>query len=485
MAFVSAQTALAVMVMYYMVKLNIFPNWLVIISSLFCAFMSVVSMFFTIGGVKLRRIIAAIMAAIFCVIAVIPVSMMSHMNLMLNKLQSEMTEYDSVYEIIVKKDDSANYLNDISKYVIGVDISYDIKSLNKAISEVENKINCDLEIVTYNSHTELWDAFMKDNEVDAIFIYSAFFEIFKELYVSIGKDINDDVKQLDNVKVTVQIEKPVEKEETEVEVEKDNLKLHEKPFALYVSGIDVEGSINIRSRSDVNILIVINPVTKRMVLATVPRDTYVPLKGVSHGEYDKLTHAGIYGKNCSVSIATLEEYIYTGINIDRWIRVNFSSLERIVDALDGIEVESKFSFSQNGYYFNKGTNYLDGERALAFCRNRKSFAEGEQQRGKNQLEVIKGIFNKAISPAILKGYSDVFDEIIDSVQTNLSADDITGLVKMQLTDGAKWDIQMAAIEVDYTYDYCYSMPDSKLCVGIMNEESRLEVIDIINSVINE
>ena len=132
----------------------------------------------------------------------------------------------------------------------------------------------------------------------------------------------------------------------------------------------------------------------------------------------------------------------------------------------------------------KGLNQLNGKQALAFARNRKSFAEDDMQRGRNQLEVIKGIFNRAISPAILTSYSAILNEISDCIQTNLSYNDITGLVKMQLSDGASWQIDTASIYVDYKYDYCYSMSGQKLCVGVMSEESRLQAIEKINQVLN-
>lgn len=305
---------------------------------------------------------------------------------------------------------------------------------------------------------------------------------FREAYEAQNDQIENHVKIVDKITVSVDIETPPTASPSTPPEE--SLQLWERPFVIYVSGIDVAGKITTRSRSDVNILIAINPNTKKMILVTVPRDTYVPFPGVTDGAYDKLTHAGIYGDNCAVSIATLEQYIYTGITIDKWIRVNFTSVERIVDALGGITVESQYNFSSGNYTFVKGMNELDGKQALAFARNRKSFAEGDMQRGRNQLEVIKGIFNKAISPAILSSYSEILDEIADCVQTNLSYSDITGLVKMQLSDGASWQIDTASIYVDYKYDYCYSMSGQKLCVGVMSEESRLEAIEKINSVLN-
>lgn len=482
----SAHFGMSALLIYYILKLDVLPNSMVMIAVAICVLLMIIEALLLIGKKKATKIIAAVLATIFCVLSVVPVNIMRHTNNTLKNLQGETSEYNSSYEVVVRCDDNAEYLNDIAKYKIGADITHDRASISKAIYDIEAKVGSQLKITEYESHTELWDALVNTKEVEAIVIDRSFYEMYEELYTTMGDSIDNYVKCIENVTVTIIVDKPPVNEENidDKDNNASNQALSERPFVIYVSGIDVAGKITMRSRSDVNILIVINPLTKKMVLATVPRDTYVPFPGVTHGSNDKLTHAGIYGDNCSVSIATLEEHIYTGVSIDRWIRVNFTSLERIVDALGGIEVESKYSFNQNGYHFEKGTNYLNGKMALAFSRNRKSFAEGDQQRGKNQLEVIKGIFNKAISPSILGAYTEIFEEIIDSVQTNLTSEDITGLVKMQLTDGASWDIQTTAISVDYTYDYCYSMPGMKLCVGLIREESRLEVLNLINSVIN-
>lgn len=480
----SAQTAITALLMYYISKLDVLPEWIVLVVVAVCSCLVIINMLLICFFQRKRyKLLATLIAVAFCVIAVIPVNLMRHAEYTLNNLQGATIEYDSTYEIVVRKDDNASYLNDVAMYKIGIDVSHDLESVNQAIKDVEQKLGINLQIVEYDSYPNLLNALVETKEVSAAFMDTSFLDMFDEMYESNNQNINDHIKRIENVTVTIKVETN-ENEQSQDDIREYNL--YEKPFVIYISGIDVSGKITSRSRSDVNILIVMNPIDKKILLVTVPRDTYVPLSGDEdekfNGKYDKLTHAGIYGDNCSVSISTLEKSVYTGINIDRWIRVNFTSLKRIVDALDGIEVKSKYSFSQNGYYFSKGTNYLDGEEALAFCRNRKSFADGEQQRGKNQLEVIKGIFNKAISPKILQAYTDVFDEIIDSVQTNLTADDIKGLVKMQLKDGASWNIETAAIRVDYKNDYCYAL-QAKACVGIMQEESRLEVLEQIKDIL--
>lgn len=477
--------ALSIVFSVYILKLNVLPDSTNILCIVFLALTLLLSALMLIGNTKPRQILCAFIASLLCIIMVFPIHVMKHTHHTLNNLQGESQVYHTGYEILVRKDDSAQILSDISKYKFGIDTSYDRQSANEALKSISHKLgDIALYYEEYSSSATLWSALVDTKVVDVVLIESNFYEMFKESYASKNDNIENYVKKIENITVAIDVEKPEEKPEKEEDISKEPQKpLNERPFVIYVSGIDIAGKITMRSRSDVNILIVINPKTKKMVLATVPRDTYVPFPGVTNGEYDKLTHAGIYGNNCSVSIATLEQYIYTGVKIDRWIRVNFTSVERIVDALGGITVESQYNFSLHGHSFVKGKNHLNGEEALAFSRNRKSFAQGDMQRGRNQLEVIKGIFAKAISPAILSGYSDILNEITDCVQTNLSYEDITGLVKMQLSDGASWDIDTASIYVEYKDDYCYSLGSAN-CVGVMSEKSRLEVLGKINDVLN-
>lgn len=477
------QLALSVVFVTYLIKLNILPDSANVICVVVIAIANVLTAFFFAGKTKRKKIACTFISCILCIIMLLPIRVMKITDNTLKNLQGETTVYHTGYEILVRKDDKAKILNDIASYKFGIDTSYDKESANEAIKHISEKLNgTTLDYKEYASSATLWEALVTSKEVDVVIIESTFYDMFDELYAVEGDRADNYVKKVENITVSIEVQKP-EAPNPDKDTQPDKQKeLNKRPFVLYVSGIDVSGKITMRSRSDVNILIVINPITKKMVLATVPRDTYVPFPGVTNGSPDKLTHAGIYGDNCSVSIATLEEHIYTGVKIDRWIRVNFTSVQRIVDALGGITVESKFDFSQSGYSFVKGKNNLNGAQALAFARNRKSFGEGDMQRGRNQLEVIKGIFAKAISPAILTCYSDILNEISGCIQTNLTYEDITGLVKMQLSDGASWDIDTASIYVNYKYDYCYSM-SGKLCVGVMSEKSRLEVLEKINSVI--
>ncbi len=210
----------------------------------------------------------------------------------------------------------------------------------------------------------------------------------------------------------------------------------DRVFTMYISGIDNRGGLIAKSRSDVNILATVNVDTRQVVLVSTPRDFYVPLP-ISNGYPDKLTHAGIYGVD--VSIGTLE--MLYDIDVDYYFRVNFNGFEKIVDALGGVTVHSDYAFTTpGGYSFQKGENNLNGEQALVFARERKSFSEGDRQRGKNQMAVIKAVINKAMSPAILSNYAELMESMEGSFETSMPYDVIAELVRDMLTKGGSWNI---------------------------------------------
>ncbi len=223
---------------------------------------------------------------------------------------------------------------------------------------------------------------------------------------------------------------------TEVKKEK-NVDVTE-PFNVYISGIDVDGPITTNSRSDVNLIMTVNPQTKKILLTTTPRDYYVTIPEVSGEKRDKLTHAGIYGVDRSM--ATLEN-LY-GIDISYYARINFTSLVKIVDALDGVDVDSDYEFTtlHGNYKINKGMNHLNGEQALGFARERYSFEDGDNQRGRDQEKVLTAIIHKATTPAILKNANELIAGVSDSVQTNMTSEEMSKFIQMQLDDPSSWNV---------------------------------------------
>ena len=236
----------------------------------------------------------------------------------------------------------------------------------------------------------------------------------------------------------------------------------EDTFNVYLSGIDVYGAISTNSRSDVNIIATVNPKTRQILLTTTPRDFFVTIPGVSGGQKDKLTHAGIYGVDAS--IATLENLYDTEIPF--YARVNFTSIMEIVNVLGGVDVYSEYSFttSDNVVYIQKGMNHLNGKQALSFARERYNVPGGDEQRGRNQQAVIVAMIRKMISPQILIKANGIIDSVSGNVETNMSQKQIQQLIKMQLNEGGSWNIYSTSVTGSGGSDYTYSIPGTAVYV---------------------
>ena len=362
---------------------------------------------------------------------------------------------------VVLNDDPAYTLEDACDYNFGVQQISGSDRVEQAIDEMNKKLGQD---ITYSTNEDIYSLVeaLYSGEVDAIIYNTAYTDSIVEAYAS----FEEDVRELEAVEI-----------KTKLENSGDNKKVTKEPFTVYISGIDTEGSISTTSRSDVNMLVTINPKTKQVLMTSVPRDYYVPLSGVSGGSYDKLTHAGLYGVQCSMD--TLSELF--DVKIDYYARVNFTTLRDMVNALGGVDLDSRYEFTTiSGEYFVQGMNYdVDGTAALAFARERYNLPNGDNDRVLNQQTVLKAIINKCTSPAILKGYMGIMESLSDRFETSLSQSQISSLVRMQLSDGASWQIMSSSVNGYNSEDYCYSAGDSLLYVMEPNYESVNTVADFI------
>ena len=262
-------------------------------------------------------------------------------------------------------------------------------------------------------------------------------------------------------------------------------KITKEPFVVYLSGVDNRGELTEKARSDVNILAVVNPTTKQAALINTPRDYYVDLAGTD--SKDKLTHAGLYG--VETSMATLGN-LY-GVNVEHYLRINFAGFINIIDAIGGVDVYSDQAFTSvgsPGYYdpttFAEGWNHLDGKSALAFARERHAFKTGDIQRGINQMKVIDAMVNKLKSPALLMGFSKLMDAAADCFVTSLSQEQISALVRMQLSDLSSWDIQSHSVTgTGAKSTKCYSAKGQSLYVMKPDENSVNEAKALIAAVL--
>ena len=386
--------------------------------------------------------------------------------------------------VIVNADDPAQSLDDVKGYRFGILEDRDTENTQSLLQQLQEKLGA-AEHTAYASPALLTDA-LYDDQVGAILLNKGYIPLLEEQegYA----DFSDRTRILYEYTTAKTVQPTPADTNAPVDVTKD-------PFVVYCSGIDARSSnINITSRSDVNILAVVNPTTRQILLVNTPRDYYLTLP--SKGQKDKLTHFGLYG--IEESIKGLEQ-LYN-VDVDYYARVHFAGLVGVIDALGGIDVNSDVAFNTVGmevpdedgsgnfhfaaYSFQQGLNHLDGRQALAFARERDAFDDGDMQRGRNQMLVIQGIVNKAASPAILKSYQDVLAAASDSIATNMPKEDIISLVKMQLQDMSGWNITTYGLAGENSADYCYSLGnDARYAVVLPNERMVATAQDLIQQVL--
>ena len=385
----------------------------------------------------------------------------------LNKISGVMVE-KQVTAVIVMKEDEATDLGDTKGYRFGILANRDTNNTQQILSAMEKSMG-KVETASYDTPAEMADA-LYDDEVQALILNEGYIPLLTEQ--ENYRDFSDRTKIIYEY-VT----------EHEITAIKPTGSITKQPFVVYCSGSDERDSdINAKTRSDVNILAVVNPKTRQILLINTPRDYYLPL--AFNGEMDKLTHAGLYG--IQESMAVLDN-LY-GTKTSYYGRVNFWGLIDIVDALGGIDVYSDYSFETSAgdvagygyrtYSYTEGWNHLDGLEALMFARERHSFSDGDNQRGRNQMKVVQAIIEKITSPSVLSNYQDLL--------TNISYDQITSLVQMMQKEGFSWNIQtMSAREGSGdTYQYCYSAPGDPLYVMPPDYEYVNTIKSVVDQVMN-
>ncbi|MDR0989905.1 MAG: LCP family protein [Propionibacteriaceae bacterium] len=250
-------------------------------------------------------------------------------------------------------------------------------------------------------------------------------------------------------------------------------------FLAYISGIDQYGSINTSGRSDVNILVAVNPATGHILLVHVPRDYYVQLHGTT-GLKDKLTHAGVYG--IDMSINTMSDLVDEPI--DYYLRVNFNTVITLVDLIGGIDVYSDYDFTSRGVHFTVGYNHLNGEQALVFSRERYSFAGGDRVRGQNQERVIEALIAKLTQPAQLTHAGSILSTLSGGMETNMPGDRMMQLVQAQLTSGQTWTVERMSVDGVGAMLPTYTYGSQNLSVLIPDEATVTAAKARLDAVLN-
>lgn len=414
----------------------------------------------------IKKIVLAIVGIVLLAAVVIGARYLLAYNGFLDKITSREPEMKK-YDVIVLEDSEAKDVFDLADKNVGF-LKTDTKAANagQKLSEVV-KIDID-----YYDGIDILTEALTNRITDAMVLEDDRLEILKEESdATEGADVN-------NTRVIYSFEVELEGEDMEI----SDKQITTEPFILYISGSDSRTGIQTTARSDVNILAVVNPKQSKILLVSIPRDTYVQLHDTV-GLKDKLTHAGVYGINMSKT--TIEDFL--GINIDYTLKVSFDTVVEVVDQLDGIDIESdrEMSLSAGGGEkcdFVEGKQHVNGICALRFARERKTYETGDRHRGENQQQVIVGVISRLSSSKdyILK-IPTVLDIVADSFETTISRDNVSGFIRMQLLDGIKWKVDSVSVDGTGAYEPTYSMGANRpLYVMIPYDDSVVSVRNKIN-----
>ena len=425
--------------------------------------------FMSLKRKKSIRIVAICLSSLLIILLAITSYYLYVTNKAIDDVTGVKTEVDEI-NVYVAKDDAVNSINEAvnQSYVFGLNNTDDQAHIMETVNSIQKDLGVTLAIKSYDTIFELTKAFQA-GEVNALITNTGSIALLDS-----SEDFHD---YSQNLKIIME-----KKIEEKIEDKGKSGKIDDDHFCMYFSGIDTYGAVTIRSRSDVNIIGVVNNKTKQLLLISTPRDYYVPLAD-GKGHMDKLTHAGVYGIECSMN--TLGD-LY-GVEMSNYLRLNFSGFKDIIDNLGGIDVESEYGFTadmlEGKYTFSQGTNHLNGDQALAFARERYAFRDGDRQRGRNQMRIIKATVEKLQSSDMLKNYSGVMEEMKGSFQTDMEKGDVGYLVQSTIEDSS-WEVLTYSVGGNDSTKNCYSL-GSEAYVMVPNEDDIDYAKTLINKIMSD
>ena len=448
-------------------KVNVLPlKYFKIISISLIVFELIYTLLVVNVKIKAKRLIPFnILAVIFIIVEIFAFFKINEtMNFL--KINLDNSYKTEIYYFVVNKDAKYKKIEDISDK--NVYFYKDLKEVDDLKKNIKEKVNVKIKNVDSMS-----DLITKLDEKEIILINSGSYESLIENYEEYRKT----TKVIDEVTLKI-----------EVEVVDSKKNITKDPFIFYLSGIDTRSNyLPSRSLSDVNMFVVVNPKTRKILMVNIPRDYYVQIHG-TEGLKDKLTHAGSIG-GVELSKATLEDLL--GVQADHYVRVNFNAVVNLVDAIGGITVYSDVdynitAYTDDGCIYYPGDNEVGGRCALAFARERYAYNSGDRHRAENQQQVITRIVNKLTSSStLITNYSNILNALSGSFESSLSTEDITSLVQFQLNDMRGWNFESSNLDGSGSLQPTYSYPYQNLYVMYPNEDSITTAKTRIQEVLNE
>lgn len=383
----------------------------------------------------------------------------------LNGSQS-VTEY--TMSIAVLKESDITDVTQLNGEKIQAPFVFDQENIEEFITRMEQEKKIKVEMDNVDSYHAAYLNLIA-GETKAIVMSSSFESILAAQYPELSEKIR---KVYEYRKQQVVTKRPTTNQKTDV-------------FHIYLSGVDTFGPIEEVSRSDVNIIATVNTKTRQVLLTSTPRDAYVRIADAGRNQYDKLTHAGIYG--IDTSIHTLEN-LY-GIKIDYFMRINFSTFMELIDVIGGIEIDNEYgfqSYADPNLYFKAGRQTLDSYDALFYVRERYNLHDGDVGRARHQTQVIKAILSKMLSPVLLTNSSQIISQLGKSAQMNITFETLMVLINQYLDDTSKgYTIDSQALAVEGKMGLrSYALPNANLWMGVVQQDSLKEISDNIKKVMN-
>lgn len=411
---------------------------------------------------KKSRVLTTVLLVVFSIIAAVSLFAFKSLVDVAHNMNETASYSEIEMSVVVPSNSSVNDVSDLTSVQAPTDA--DGSNINELLSHIKSEKGVDLATEKVDSYQAAYENLVNGSSQAMVFnnAYSSLLEMSYENFQS-------NLKTIYSYKIKTSI--------------KDEAKAHDSNvFNIYISGIDTYGSISTVSRSDVNLILTVNMNTHKILMTETPRDAYVKIPDGGADQYDKLTHAGIYGVETSEK--TLEN-LY-GITIDYYARLNFDSFLKLIDALGGVTVYNSQAFTSlhGNYDFPVGNVTLDSDKALGFVRERYSLEHGDYDRGNNQMKVIQAILNKMTSLKSVSNYSTIISNVQDSIQTDMKLDTVMKLVNSQLDSGEKFTV--TSQEVTGTGSTgeltSYAMPSSSLYMIKLDDASVAKASQAIKDV---
>lgn len=444
--------------------LDILPNLYKVLISvlliLFCLVTFITQYWKKIG------IATKILSFLMCVIMVVGGVYIYNTYLAINKISGVNTQKTTM-GVFVLADRDYETIQDVQSLSFGIVNNIDRNNTDNAIAYINKELGTEITVTEYESLPALVDA-LYSGLTETIILNTSYLNVLTEM------ESYEDFETRTKMIFSYEQEYTVKTDKNEEYLSGEGI------FTIYISGIDTNGVPTENRNSDVNIICTVNTNTHQILMINTPRDFFIPLS-ISGGVNDKLTHAGCYGIDCSVD--TLE--MLYGINIDYYLKVNFTGFVDIIDAMGGVDVYSEYTFvTRHGNdQIVEGINHLTGIQALGFARERYSFGTGDRQRGKNQMAVINAVIKKLTTTDTLKNYNGILAAVSESMVTNMSYDMISDLVKMQLEEMPSWDIKTYSVDGTGDNQPTYSL-SSPNYVMVPNEDTVNQAKDYLTRMHN-